>query len=299
MTMSMGSSLNALLMPFLAEVKGGNVLIVAAKIAFTNGVSLLVLDESQFITSTQAGHAKAAKTLMEATYIGPPFLFCANYTMINKLEKRPQQERDRLLSNIIPLMPEARGSEAYRDTFDGQLRVFGNAVASDSAVTADKYSEPMHNFVYGIDRKTAILLQHAWRICRAEGAEILNFGHIERAYHSELFTSHRVEVEFLKEQSIQKRKLRDDLWCNFVPPMPCNVHQVKSFDDEKKKRANMALSRSALTKDEREAYDYLTSEVAKRKRTTGTVVNLTKTDKSLNALQTAGAEMMEQFKSEK
>jgi hypothetical protein len=298
MTMSTGLSLNALLTPLIVnDARGDNVLIAAAKNAYTNGVGLVVLDESQFITSTQEGHAKAAKTLMHATYIGPPFIFCANYTLINKLERRPQQERDRLLSNVIALLPEERGSEAYRDTFAGLLRIFGDAVASDLAVDADTYSEAMHNYVYGIDRKTAILLQLAWRYARENGEEILKFSHIERAYHSELFTSHREEVEILKAQSVQNMKLKDDLWCSFVPPLKSNVLHVDAFDVEKKKRANSALSRSTLSKEDREAYDIFTKEeTTKKQNPSGKVLNLSKSDKSLSALQAAGAELINQYR---
>ena len=294
LTMTQGTTLEALLRPLVPnERKGTDILISVAKRAYTNAVCLGILDESQFITATQEGHAKAAKTVMKTTYIGPPQLYCANYTMINKLSKRPQQERDRLLSNVLVLLPEARGSAAYESIIDGQLKVLGCVVESDSAVSAKKYAEAIHNYTFGIDRKSAVLFEVAWECARAADSEILKFCHIEEAYASHRFRSHREDVKILKQQAIENKMKREDLWCDFAPPMPTNVINVPSFGEEKQKRVSNALSRSTLTPEEREAFDLVSAPEDAVPGTKAKVVKHPKADKSLTALQNAGAAMLD------
>lgn len=296
MTMIGGKSLSALLEPFVgAGATGASILKPAAKRAYTNGVGMAVLDESQFITATQAGHAKAAEVVMKSTYIGPPLFYGANFTMINKLEKRPQQERDRLLSNVLVLNPERHGSDDYGRILASQLEVFSEYVASDHAISVKAHAEHIHNYVFGINRKSAILLNLAWRFVREEAAMILTISHVERAYKSEMFASHREEVELLRRQVFENKKARDDLWCSFAPPIFSNVVVASSLIEEKERRIAEALSRSTMTKAERDAYDAVittTGSVGKQK---ACVVGFPKADKSLEALQAAGTELMAEF----
>ncbi|MBS1140347.1 MAG: transposase [Proteobacteria bacterium] len=299
MTMAQGTTLTKLLTPFAGSASNADtVQIQAAKNAYTQGTGLAILDESQFVTSTQGGHAKSAKTLMQATYIGPPLLYCANYSLIQKLGKRPNQERDRLLSNVIAIVPEAKGSKGFADILDAQLRVFGDATSHEGAVKAERYADEIHNYVFGISRKSATLLQWAWRFARWEGDKTLRFSHIKKAYESECFTSHRKEVEILKQQVFQKKKIRDDLWCDYVPMEPSNVVYVQEFENERNKRIAAELSRSTMSPEDREAYDALSKQESDTGDKKSRVVRFGKADKSLSGLQSAGAALLDQYRGE-
>ena len=46
---------------------------------------------------------------MIASYLNAPLVYSANYSLCHRLLKRPQEERDRLLSDIIVVMPEMPG----------------------------------------------------------------------------------------------------------------------------------------------------------------------------------------------
>lgn len=314
LTMVAGKSLSNLLEPFVPNGGSGNaVLKPAAKRAFTNYIGLNALDESQFITATQEGHAKAAEVLMRLTYIGPPFVFVANFTMINKLEKRPQQERDRLLSNVLVLHPEEHGSDAFENILSDQLVVLTEAVSSDLAISAKNHAHDIHNYTYGINRKSAILLTHGWRISRERGSSILTMDDVRSAYKSDRFRSHRDEVEILKRQSNNRRMEREDLWCGFAPPpslpppltpLPTtntdtttssNVISVPELQEEKEKRIADEMTRATMSKSEREAYDSATNRDSKFARPKARVVRLSKEDRSLAVLQASGAEMLEKF----
>lgn len=313
LTMVAGKTLSNLLEPYVAS--GGNtsaILVAAAKRAFTNGVGLTGLDESQFITATQQGHAKAAELLMRLTYIGPPLIYVANFTLINKLQLRPQQERDRLLSNIIAMHPEEYESKAFTNILSDQLTVLSEAASSDSAISAKNHANDIHNYTYGINRKSAILLNHAWRISRARGSSVLTMDDIQSSYKSDLYRSHREEVELLRAQSNSRCMARKDLWCDFSPPptyrpiqsqppatpdsgTPSNVITVPELQAEKEKRIAEGMALETLSQSEREAYDLVTNQCSKPTKPKARVVGLRNEDKSLAALQQAGYEMLEQF----
>lgn len=297
MTMVTGKTLSSLLEPFVGSgATSAAILKPAAKRAYTNGVGLSVLDESQFITSTQAGHAKAAELLMKLMFVGPPLYYGANFTMINKLMKRPQQERDRLLSNSIVLNPEPCGSKDFAQILTNQLVVFGESVSSDKAINVGAHAEKIHSYVYGINRKSAILLNLAWCIARENGEEILTFAHVERAYRSDNFSSHREEVELLIRQSLENRIAREDLWCSFAPPLKrSNVLVATSAIEEKERRTAEALIRSTMSKSERDSYDELTKNESAEDKPKARVVGFPKADKSIEALQSVGSSLMEEF----
>lgn len=296
MTMVSGKSLSALLEPFVGGGSTGSAILKpAAKRAYTNCLGLLALDESQFITTTQAGHAKAAEVVMSATYVGPPLVFGANFSMINKLEKRPQQERDRLLSHVIVLNPEKHGSEGFDGILSSQLEVLSEAISSDKAISVKAHAGHIHNFTYGINRKSAILLNIAWQISREEGNDILTIEHVEKAYKSDSFFSHREEVELLRSQAFVNKMARSDLWCNFSPPVSSNVVVASSLIKEKEKRVADALIRSTMTNSQREAYDVLNKPESGAERRRASVVGFPKADKSLAALQAAGVSLMDEF----
>ena len=244
MTMVTGKSLSSLLEPFVGSgMTGTAILKPAAKRAYTNGVGLAILDESQFITATQAGHAKASEMVMKATFIGPPLFYGANFSMINKLAKRPQQERDRLLSNVLVLNPERQGSDDFCRILSDQLEVLAEMIGSENAVSAKAHAEHIHNYTYGINRKSAILLNLGARIAREKGSTILSISHVEQAYKSDAYTSHREEVELLRKQVLENKMARADLWCSFAPPASSNVVVASAIIEEKEKRVAEALIR--------------------------------------------------------
>lgn len=314
MTMVSGMSLSKLLEPFIGSGnKPSAILTAAAKRAFTNGLGLACLDESQFITSTQEGHAKAGAMLMRLTYIGPPFIYGANFTLINKLKRRPQQERDRLLSNVMVLYPEEYGSDAFRDILSDQLTVLAEAVSGESAINVRDHAQDIYRYTYGINRKVAILLTEGWRVSRERGSQTITMDDISDAYKSKRFMSHREEVEILYRQSITRKMVREDLWCDFAPPRAYfliqpppaakdpganssdNVISLTEATKEKEKSVADEMARETMTKSDREAYDLATNRRAKMAKPKAKVVRMSKEEKSLAALQQAGAEMLERF----
>jgi hypothetical protein len=176
-----------------------------------------------------------------------------------------------------------------------QLEVLSEAVSSDKAISVKAHAEHIHNYTYGINRKSAILLNLAWRVSREEGSDILAIEHVEKAYKSDSYFIHREEVEILRSQAFQNKMARSDLWCSFAPPSSTNVIVADSLIRENEQRIADELLRSVMTKSEREAYDAVTQAEASTNKPRAKVMGFPKTDKSLTALQATGAALMNQF----
>ena len=258
-----GENLNNLLKPFLALEEDENIssnmikniLTAVAKRAHTCGVALNIVDEFQFITSSSTANAKAAKTLMKLELIGPPLVFCANYDMINKLAKRPQQERQRLLSNLMFVYPDPASSQAWINTLEGQIRVMPDAVSSDRAINPTRDGAAIHKYTFGQKRVSAKLLNVSYRHSRERSDGVICLSDIEWAYKSSLFKSEREDVELLINQTITKKSARDDLWCDMADIREDNVIQATQAIKENKEKISEGLSRSSMTKEDREVYD--------------------------------------------
>lgn len=267
MTMRTGGSLARLLQPFFPASAGsqetkdlGAVLVSAAKRAYTCGVVLAAIDEFQFITSTQAAHAKAAKALMQLGLIGPPLLYCANYSMINKLGKRPQQERQRLLTNIKFLYPDPPHSEAWIKSLTGQLSIAPEAFSSDCAINTKRDGEAIHRYSFGLKRLTSQLLSIAYRHSRERRDGIVCLSDIEWAYKSAAFTPQRQDVELLMRQVIERKPARDDLWCDMAEHQEEKVIEATKAIEEYKSRVNHELAKSSMNKKDREDYKLVNEE---------------------------------------
>lgn len=75
-------------------------------VAFRNGVSYLVIDETQFVVGSDAT-VTITKMLMSVAELGIPVLFVANFSLWRALERRHEQIKQRLLTNPQLLAPEA------------------------------------------------------------------------------------------------------------------------------------------------------------------------------------------------
>lgn len=216
MQMKTGGDLKGLLNPYLSNASGSedDLIVLAAKRCFTNLVALLLADEFQFVTLSENASAKASKILMRLATIGCPLVTCSNFTLLNKLYKRPQQERRRLLEKVRFIFPELMGSPGWCQTLQAQLDVAPEIFASDKSISVAKGGEMLYNYTYGINDCAARLLSLAYFVARNAGRHTVEPGDIERAYASADYLYFRQDVELLKRQDVQEKSLRSDLWCD-------------------------------------------------------------------------------------
>lgn len=179
-------------------------------------VCLLLLDEMQFETLSSAANTRLTKILLLFLAFGPRLVYCLNYSMGHRLMRRHPEERDRLTASPIVLVPDAADSDDWRQTL---LAIF--AVAPDAfPFDVEKVATTFHRYTFGIKRKLATLLTHAYRTARRAGRHQVSMEDVLSAYRSMEFTTHRRDVELLTSQDIEGIAKRPDLTCPFPASLP-------------------------------------------------------------------------------
>lgn len=243
------------------------------KIAFRDGVPLLLADEFQFATGSTSANARVTQMLLSLSYIGIPWVYNANFTLVRRLLKRPEEDRQRILSDWIILQPDPPVSEDWQETLSTQKSVAPDILVFDPIEDAAE----LHEFTAGRKRATKELFV---RTLRAEhsGNGVVDMAAIRRTYHSNHYASFREESEILANQAITNRpdKLRPDLWC----PLPLSSGTTVEFAEASKEKRNERVAdaeiRSALNGDERDALHGIERENRKPDKKRGSVVPLRK-----------------------
>jgi len=223
----------------------------ARRRAHRDGVCVAFADEFQFLTHSQDATALITKLLYQLWTLGPRLVFVSNYSLIHTLKRRPDQDKDRLLSNPIVLHPCAYDSADWTELLN-ELFLVGPDVFR---LNAAQDSEALHQFTFGVNRRLVDLLVLAYRMQRKAQKATITFADIERAQRCAEYSMHRETVNLLTEQSITKKMARPDLWCPFQS-MPQNnvIHSDEMLDRFESKVQNDQL-RSSLTPKERSAVE--------------------------------------------
>lgn len=171
----------------------------AAKwLAFRDGTGVILLDELQFITHSETANTLATKVIYATGYIGPPLVFASNYDMVTRIQRRGQQDRDRLLTDPAVLRPDslyhADDVESWQRYLRACVTVSGDALAPD----LDYFFEEIHHMSYGLRRKTVTLLSLAYGIAREHSRNTATIKDLRDAYSSQNFSTHRLDVEALR-----------------------------------------------------------------------------------------------------
>lgn len=247
---------------------------VARRRAFRDGVAFLGVDEFQFATQSSTANTLVTQMLFAASYLGVPFVYATNFSLLHKLLKRPQEDRQRLLSKPKALWPDMPESTDRIKTLESYCDICSEVLAFDPV----NDSHAIYLYSAGIKRLEKILIVEGYRIARLRSGRNAKVGvrEIEEAYHSAAFTSNRRDVEDIASQTIQNKKVpgRDDLWCPLDLPMPAQSPRSNPFSEKREERVAEAAIDDSLTKSEREAYETLSKP--KKKKEEGTVVKLRK-----------------------
>lgn len=253
------------------QASGKSTLDRARRRAFRDGVAFLGVDEFQFATQSSSANALVTQMLFSAGHVGLPFVFAANFSLVHKLQKRPQEDRQRLLSDPTVLWPDRPESDDRIKTLESYRAISPEILIFDP--TNDSHG--IYLYSAGIKRLETILIVEGYRIARERRGKNATVGltEIEEAYYSTAFTSNRRDVEDIARQSIQNSKIsgRDDIWCPFDLPKPTQLSQSTAFSEQRAERVAEAAIHDSLTKSEREAFESL-SKPAKKKE--GRVVKI-------------------------
>lgn len=240
------------------SVRIPDLLKLARRRAWRDGICLLVVDEFQFITLGGEANAKATAVLLKLFGLGPQLIYVANYSLIHRLKNRGQEDRNRLLRRPIVLQPEACSSTEWLRLLSECKKVCPEVFVFD----VESSQELIHRYTFGIKRCVVWLLVAAFRETRSRGARNhVGEDEIRRAYLSMEYSACREDVEILWRQQIEGRSRRQDLWCPFSDVHKTeNVSMAQQAREDFERRVDEDYLKSSLTPREAAALKSLEPE---------------------------------------
>jgi hypothetical protein len=247
--------------------------ITARRRAYRMGISLIVPDEFQFMTASSTANTRIVQALMSLAYLGLPFVFIANFSLLHRLLKRPQEDRDRLLSKVHVMMPDAPESEDWVNTLKLQL-----AVAPDVfQINPESDAGQIYRYCAGIKRYEATLMEVAYAIARENNPKgkstVVTMADVKAAYESSKYAAQRADAEIITQQFILNRQVnknRPDLWCPIGLPQTLSEKLAAQIQQQRSKQVADNIQTSSASQAERKANDAST-HISDRSSTTNVV----------------------------
>lgn len=247
----------------------------ARKRAYRDGVSLVLADEFQFLTASSSANTRISQTLLSLGYCGLPAVYVANYSLLYRLLRRPQEDRDRLLSDAIFMTPDGPESEDWAQTLAALIAVAPGVFRVDPESDGPRF----HRYCAGIKRTAGCLLVAGYRVARMQrlydGNADVTMEHIHAAYQSVPFAALRADTEIITQQFILGRqvdRLRRDLWCPLGQSVTLQANLVQDLSRQRGARVAEEIQRGATTEEERGVIEEYSS--ASTTSNTGSVVKL-------------------------
>lgn len=226
----------------------------ARKRAYRDGVSLVLADEFQFLTASSSANTRISQTLIFLGYCGLPAIYIANYSLLHRLLRRPQEDRDRLLSDVILMAPDGPESDDWTQTLAALVAVAPDVFRIDPVGDGPRF----HRYCAGIKRTAGSLLVAGYRVARmqrlANGNADVTMAHIQAAYHSVPLTALRADTEIITQQFILGRQVdrqRRDLWCPLGQSATLHANLVQDLTRRRGARVAEEIQRAATTEEER------------------------------------------------
>lgn len=235
---------------FEVDIRANTLASQCQKKAYRDGIPFFMIDEAQFATSSSTANARITQILLSLSYIQIPFIFSANYSLLNRLLLRPEEDRQRLVSDIIFLEPDAWSSECWSKTLQALIDVAPDVLK----ISPINDAKNLHTWTAGRKRALVDLITLAFRMQYAHQGKV-DIRALETAYRSVEFTDYRNDSETIANQSMfnnpsQRRK-------ELSSPIPIfklngNPSSDESITDRDELLADIAL-KSSLNHSERQA----------------------------------------------
>lgn len=199
-------------------------------VLYREGVAGIGLDEFQHATLSTA-NARITSLILTVTALGVALIYFCNYSLLHRLLKRPQEDKDRLLANVDILLPEPAGSTGWLELVKAAVAALG----PNARIEAKASAGLLGNLTGRLPRNLRRLLALGYRLARESGRSVVTIDDVEKAYHSRAFASARAdigEMEKLANGGWEKTK-RLDLCCpeefldDLPPPPGCSSGEEK------------------------------------------------------------------------
>ena len=178
---------------------------------YGRGYTSVVIDETQFLAPGAQSHARIAKQIYLISRWGVLLIFSCNFSLVHKLEKRPHEERDRILSNPLVLTPDAPDSASWLSVLDAWQNILGRYLSFKLSNHAGEF----WSLTGGLNRYGVRLLVIAYQLSRARNNKKIDWSDILAAYESMIFCRMRAEVIALFTASMGGKQPGRDLVCSF------------------------------------------------------------------------------------
>jgi hypothetical protein len=269
--------------------------------AWRDAVCFVFADEFQNISKGDAS-ARATSLLLSLLTLGPRLCFCANFSLVHKLIKggNPEDKR-RLLTNHFELLPDAKGSPAFRRYLHELKLICPEVFVFD----VDDCKEFIHDATFGVKDYVVQLLKWAYvaGCVRGKNGKVQR-EQLELAYASREFASTRAMVEVLWSQAVQGKEIDHRFWSPFRQPSdpfwaeegasmpgmaaPAKVIEATQAINEYQRRLNDALIEEASQPNP----VVLPNKLNTPPKARGKVISLTRGKQSLNDLR-HGADLLD------
>lgn len=233
---------------------------LARRMSWRGGVCLATIDEFQRITSSSNANAKATAVLMQLLGIGPLLVFCANFSLVAKLKRRDQQERQRLLSSPIVVHPPAVDDASWLAYLTAIKSVAPEVFVFDPIHDG----EQIHHYTFGLKRLVVDLITISFVLAKSKSSRgVVGGQELLAGYQSMKYSMNREEVEILHKQAITGALIREDLWCPFASTEESSkVKTLAAAVESFEARTEDALLASAMMPDEAAANSVFARENA-------------------------------------
>ena len=185
----------------------------ATRHSYRVGLYASLVDEMQFFTQDATANATPTKFLLMMSYLGVPLVYSANYSLCNKLLKRNQEDRDRLLSDIVVVRPLELTEQGLGPVLRIYDRVLKDCVKGSLCEFIPQYAA----MTLGIKRKIRELTVAAFEEMRRRNESKLTLQHLKSAYERGLSQPFRNDVQCLHQLNSVNKPVagQSDLWCPF------------------------------------------------------------------------------------
>lgn len=217
------------------------------------GVCCIVVDELQFLTQSNTANTLITQVLLGLSYVKVPYLVVANYSLVHRLKRRKPEERQRLLSHPIVLLPDGPDTEDWIAVLKEYQRVVPGIYGFDFSECAAH----LWSFTAGLKRELVSLLFLSYKLARRANRFQVAWPDVETAYLSAEYSDSRSDIETLILHGVSSSALSEDLRC----PFEIADSETEKFNAALRAAREAKVAASALqasiTTTERKAIDFV------------------------------------------
>lgn len=266
-----------------ASNRTDDLLNLTKKVVYQNGIPLLLVDEFQFLATSANANTMIAKLLLGISYIGIPFTYAANFSMINKLLKRPEEEKQRIISDVIVIEPDHHNSVCWRKTIEYIL----NVAPELFSINIEESAKRLFEITAGRKRALVELVIESIRQRKNLQSKV-TMREIEAAFKSSKYATFRIDSEVIASQLVIGRpsKGRRDLWCPLEFRTLKSEEASKEFSENRIHEVAQLDLNSAISPSERKLIKSVESDLnGNQKREKAKVINMPNLNKDKSLLE--------------